>query len=83
MPKQRCSGDGVPLLFIPYNRKPFLENKKKVRGKNRQLFEELEKLIIQFEIALSRNDFDSKDVREETHDFLAYVQGIKNRVQRR
>lgn len=81
MPKR--SGDGGPLLFIPYSQKPFLENKKKVRGKNRQMFELLEQFVSELQTALDRNDFGSKEVIERSREFLVFVQGSKKVSQRR
>ncbi|MEG5137168.1 MULTISPECIES: hypothetical protein [unclassified Microcoleus] len=83
MPKPRRSGEGEPLLFIPYCRKPFLENKKKVRGKNRQPFELLEKAQSLFEIALDRDEFESEDVKAEVYDFLLILRGAKKVSQKR
>lgn len=83
MPKPRRSGEGEPLLFIPYCRKPFLENKKKVRGRNRQPFELLEKVQSLFETALDRNEFESEDVKAEVYDFLLILRGNKKVSQRR
>lgn len=76
MPKRRGSKSQDPLqLFIPYNRKPFLENKKKVRGKNREIFEQLQEVVKQFQIAFERDEFESVEVKEAISDFLILVQG--------
>ncbi|MEG4996914.1 hypothetical protein [Microcoleus sp. B4-D4] len=83
MPKSKRSGEGDPLLFIPYCQKPFLENKKKVRGKNRQIFERLEQVVSELQTALDRNDFGSKEVIERSREFLVFVQGSKKVSQRR
>ena len=83
MPKPKRSGEGEPLLFIPYCQKPFLENKKKVRGKNRQMFELLEQFVSELQTALDRNDFGSKEVIERSREFLVFVQGSKKVSQRR
>ncbi|NQE35235.1 hypothetical protein [Microcoleus asticus] len=83
MPKSKRSGEGDPLLFIPYCQKPFLENKKKVRGKNRQIFERLEQVVSELRTALDRNDIDSKEVIEDSLNFLVFVEGPKKVSQRR
>jgi hypothetical protein len=76
MPKPRGSKSQEPLqLFIPYCRKPYLDNKKKVRGKNRIIFEQLQEIVNQLQIALDRDEFESIEVKEETRDFLILVQG--------
>ena len=84
MPKPKRSGEGESFsLLVPYNRKPFLENKKKVRGRNRQPFELLEKVQSLFETALDRNEFESEDVKAEVCDFLVILRGAKKVSQRR
>lgn len=83
MPKRKRPGEGTLSLFIPYCQKPFLENKKKVRGKNRQPFELLEKAQSLFETALDRNEFKSEEVKAAVSDFLLILRGAKKVSQRR
>lgn len=83
MPKSKRSGEGEPLLFIPYCQKPFLENKKKVRGKNRQPFDLLEKALSLFEIGLDRNEFESEEVKAAISQLLVILRGPKKVSQRR
>lgn len=60
-------------LFIPYSRKPYLEHKKNVRGENRELFEQLEKIAKQLETA----KFHSPVVQEATREFLVILKGTR------
>jgi len=83
MPKPSRSGEGEPLLFIPYCWKPFLEIKKKVRGKNRQPFELLEKALSLLEIGLDRNEFESEEVKAAVSQFLVILRGAKKVSQKR
>ncbi|MDZ7953558.1 hypothetical protein [Nostoc sp. DedQUE09] len=78
MPKLRGSNSQEPLqLFIPYSWKPYLDNKKKVRGKNRKIFEQLQEVVSQLQVALEKDEFESFEVKEATRDFLILVQGNK------
>jgi len=77
MAKKSGSDSGEPILFIPYCRKPFLENRKKVRGKNRRVFDQLQEVAKQLQIALDRNEFESDQVKEDTREFLVILQGAK------
>lgn len=56
--------------------KPFLDFKKKVRGKNRQSFNQLENLVTDFEIALSRDEIKSVEARFAIRQFLSFVKGV-------
>lgn len=76
MKKFHGSKQQEPLtLFVPYCQKPFLEHKKNVRGRNRNLFKRLEEVVREFEIALQRNEFCSNQLKEDTRSFLTYVKG--------
>ncbi|MDJ1173360.1 hypothetical protein [Roseofilum capinflatum] len=64
-----------PRLFIPYCRQPFLEYKKKTRGKNREGFKLIEEAVSLFEVQLQRNDIQSPEVQAAVHEFVQFVQG--------
>ncbi len=79
MAKKSGSHSGEPLLFIPYTQKPYLENRKKVRGKNRKIFDQLQEIALQLQIALDRNELESEQVKEDTRQFLVILQGAKKK----
>lgn len=67
-------------LSIPLYQKPFLEVKKKVRGKNRQGFEVLQEIVCPlFQTALDRGEIRSLEARVAIQEFLAFIQGAKNK----
>lgn len=67
-------------LSLPLYQKPFLEVKKKVRGKNRQGFEVLEEIVCPlFQTALDRGEIKSLQARVAIREFLAFTQGAKNK----
>jgi hypothetical protein len=81
MPKKRRSENSDQLqLFIPYSQKPFLEYKKKVRGKNRKLFESLEETVRGFQTQLDLDQIDSEEAKSAIQQFLILIQGDQTRL---
>lgn len=64
-------------LSLPLYRQPFLNMKKKVRGKNRKGFDLVQEAVTYFQIALARNEIQSVEARTAILDFLAFVQEAK------
>lgn len=65
-------------LSLPLYQKPFLETKKKIRGKNRKGFELLQEVVCPlFQTALNRDEIQSSEARAAIRKFLVFVQGAK------
>ncbi|BAQ61524.1 hypothetical protein GM3708_1930 [Geminocystis sp. NIES-3708] len=60
------------------SQKPFLDMKKQVRGKNRKLFDTLEKVINDFQVSLHRDEFQSTEVRFAVRQLLSFTNGNKS-----
>lgn len=65
-------------LSLPFHKKPFLDIKKKVRGKNRKAFDLLQEVVCPlFQTALDRGEIKSVEARAAIYEFLAFVQGAE------
>jgi len=63
-------------LSLPVHQKPFLEIKKKVRGRNRKAFDLLQEVVCPlFKTALDRDEIKSVEARMAIREFLYFVQG--------
>lgn len=63
-------------LSIDFKAKPFLDVKKKVRGRNRTPFDKIKEGALELKIALDRNEIQSTEARLEIREFLKTL-GLK------
>jgi hypothetical protein len=72
MPKgsRKAFDPRLTQLAIPFQTKPFLETKKKVRGRNRAAFDKIEEGALDLLHALQRNEIQSVEARVEIREFL-------------
>ncbi|EAW34722.1 hypothetical protein [Lyngbya sp. PCC 8106] len=82
MPKKRNSENSEQLqLFIPYSQKPFLEYKKKVRGKDaRKGFDLIEEGVRLLQAQLDQDGIHSAEAKPAIQQFLILTQGDKTRL---
>jgi hypothetical protein len=57
-------------LSISFNAKPFLETRKKVRGRNRTAFDKIQEGALELQYALQRNEIQSSEARVEIRELL-------------
>ncbi|HBB30868.1 MAG TPA: hypothetical protein DDZ80_15200 [Cyanobacteria bacterium UBA8803] len=77
-PKTNAHSISGLQLSLPLYQKPFLEIKKKVRGRNRKAFDLLQEVVCPLlETALDKNEIKSVEARTAIRDFLSFVQGAK------
>jgi hypothetical protein len=60
-------------LTIPFNAKPFLDFKKRVRGRNRTAFDKIQEGAQELKYALQRDEIQSTEARLAVREFLRTI----------
>jgi hypothetical protein len=67
---QQIFGSELVQLSIPFHTKPFLEFKKKVRGRNRLPFDKIQEGALELKDALHNGEIQSLEAKLAIRDFL-------------
>jgi hypothetical protein len=67
---RNASNSNLTQLSIPFQTRPFLETKKKVRGRNRAAIDKIEEGALELLYTLQRNGIQSVEARIEIREFL-------------